>query len=39
MKENFDLDFIIEEEDMYSIEQLDRGGSVTWAYGDPLKVK
>ena len=39
MKENFDLDFIIEEEDMYLIEQLDRGGSVTWAYGDPLKVK
>ena len=39
MKENFDLDFTIDEEDMNSIEQLDRGGSITWAYGDPLKVK
>ena len=39
MKENFDLDFTIDEEDMKSIEQLDRGGSVTWSYGDPLKVK
>ena len=39
IKENFDLDFTIEDEDMNSIEQLDRGGSVTWAYGDPLKVK
>ena len=39
IKENFDLDFTIEEEDMNSIEQLDRGGGVTWAYGDPLKVK
>ena len=39
MKENFDLDFTIVEEDMNLIEQLDRGGSVTWEYGDPLKVK
>jgi len=39
MKENFDLDFTINEEDMNLIEQLDRGGSVTWEYGDPLKVK
>ena len=39
MKENFDLDFTIDEEDMNSIQQLDRGGSITWAYGDPLKVK
>ena len=38
IKENFNLDFTIEEEDMNSIEQLDRGGSVTWEYGDPLKV-
>ena len=39
MKENFDLDFTIDEEDMNLIEQLDRGGSVTWEYGDPLLVK
>ena len=39
IKENFDLDFTIDEEDMNLIEQLDRGGSVTWEYGDPLKVK
>ena len=39
MKENFDLDFTIDEVDMILIEQLDRGGSVTWEYGDPLKVK
>ena len=36
--ENFDLDFIIDKEDMKLIEQLDRGGSVTWEYGDPLAV-
>ena len=36
MQENFDLDFRIDEEDMNLIEQLDRGGSVTWEYGDPL---
>ena len=39
MKENFDLDFIIDEVDMDLIKQLDRGESVTWEYGDPLKVK
>ena len=39
MQENFDLDFTIDKEDMNLIEQLDRGGSVTWEYGDPLKVK
>ena len=39
MQENFDLDFRIDEEDMNLIEQLDRGGSVTWEYGDPLAIK
>ncbi len=36
MQDNFDLDFEISEEDMKHIEKLDRGGSVTWEYGDPL---
>ena len=39
MQENFELDFRIDEEDMNLIEQLDRGGSVTWEYGDPLATK
>ena len=39
MQENFELDFRIDEEDMNLIEQLDRGGSVTWEYGDPLAVQ
>ena len=39
MKNNFDLNFTISEIDMQLIEQLDRGGSVTWEYGDPLAVK
>ena len=39
MKNNFDLDFTINESDMQLIEQLDRGGSVTWEYGDPLVIK
>ena len=38
MKENYDLDFTINEKDMNLIKQLDRGGSVTWEYGDPLAV-
>ena len=38
MEENFNLDFSISEIDMDYIETLDRGGSVTWEYGDPLKV-
>ena len=39
MKSNFDLDFTISDTDMKLIEQLDRGGSVTWEYGDPLAIK
>ncbi len=39
MKENFDLDFTISESDMQLIKLLDRGGSVTWEYGDPLAIK
>ena len=39
MQENFELNFRIDEEDMNLIEQLDRGGSVTWEYGDPLATK
>ena len=39
MQKNFDLDFRIDEEDMNLIEQLDRGGSVTWEYGDPLAIQ
>ena len=39
MQENFELNFRIDEEDMNLIEQLDRGGSITWEYGDPLATK
>ena len=39
MKNNFDLNFTISENDMKLIKQLDRGGSVTWEYGDPLAVQ
>ena len=38
MKENFNLDFSISQIDMDYINSLDRGGSITWEYGDPLKV-
>jgi 2,5-diketo-D-gluconate reductase A len=38
MKENFDLDFSISQNDMDYINTLDQGGSVTWEYGDPLQV-
>ncbi len=38
MEENFNLDFSISQIDMDYIETLDRGGSVTWEYGDPLEV-
>ena len=39
MKNNYDLNFIIDEDDMLIIKNLDRGGSVTWEYGDPLAIK
>ena len=39
MKNNFDLNFTISEDNMALIKQLDRGGSVTWEYGDPLAIK
>ena len=39
MQDNFDLDFMINDEDMKLIEKLNRGGSVTWEYGDPLAVE
>jgi 2,5-diketo-D-gluconate reductase A len=39
MKNNFDLKFTISEDDMVLIKQLDRGGSVTWEYGDPLAIQ
>ena len=39
MKKNFDFDFTISESDMQLIKLLDRGGSVTWEYGDPLAIK
>ena len=38
MKENFNLDFSISQNDMEYIVTLDQGGSVTWEYGDPLQV-
>ena len=38
MKENFNLDFSISQNDMDYINTLDKGGSVTWEYGDPLQV-
>jgi 2,5-diketo-D-gluconate reductase A len=39
MKINFDLNFTIGEDDMALIKQLDRGGGVTWEYGDPLEIQ
>ena len=39
MKENFDLDFTIDDVDMEYVTTLDRGGSITWEYGDPLSIK
>ena len=39
MRNNFNLNFVIDEEDMHIIKNLDRGDSVTWEYGDPLAVK
>lgn len=38
MQNNFNLSFTISPEDMNTIKNQDQGGSITWAYGDPLKV-
>jgi hypothetical protein len=38
MKNNFDLEFIIDKDDMKLLQELDRGESITWEYGDPLAV-
>ena len=38
MKNNFDLEFIIDKDDMKLLQELDRGASITWEYGDPLAV-
>ena len=38
MKNNFDLEFIIDKDDMKLLQELDRGESITWEYGDPLTV-
>ena len=38
MQNNFDLSFNIDSEDMELIKNQDKGGSITWAYGDPLKI-
>ena len=39
IKQNFELNFLIDQSDMEYITTLDKGGSITWEYGDPLKVK
>ena len=38
MENNFDLEFIIDKDDMKLLQELDRGASITWEYGDPLTV-
>ena len=38
MENNFDLEFIIDKDDMKLLQELDRGASITWEYGDPLAV-
>ena len=39
LKENFDFTFSIEESDMLLIEKENKGGGVTWEWGDPLLVE
>ena len=39
MKENYDFNFEISQNDMDYVQTLDKGGSITWEYGDPLKVE
>ena len=38
MQNNFNLSFTISPEDMNTIKNQDQGDSITWEYGDPLKV-
>ena len=38
LKENFDFSFVIDEEDMLLIQNENKGGGVTWEWGDPLLV-
>ena len=38
MQNNFNLSFTISPEDMNTIKNHDQGDSITWEYGDPLKV-
>ena len=39
VKQNFELNFLIDQSDMEYITTLDKGDSITWEFGDPLKVK
>ena len=36
LKENFDFSFVIDEEDMLLIQNENKGGGITWEWGDPL---
>jgi len=38
IKQNFELNFVIDQSDIEYIATLDKGDSITWEYGDPLKV-
>ena len=39
IKQNFELNFLIDQSDIEYITTLDKGESITWEYGDPLQVK
>jgi diketogulonate reductase-like aldo/keto reductase len=39
LRENFDFSFSIDESDMLLIEKENKGGGITWEWGDPLLVK
>ena len=39
LHENFHFSFVIEEEDMRLIENENKGGGITWEWGDPLLVE
>ena len=38
LQENFEFSFVIEEEDMLLIQNENKGGGITWEWGDPLLV-